>query len=147
MPGYLLALTVFILLPMAEIYVLIQVGQVIGALWTVALLLAVAALGTALLRHQGLATIDTVQAALARGELPANAIIDCLVLLVAGVLMVTPGFLTDVAGFLCLLPPLRRALARALALSLSLRVAGSGPRASTAERVLEGDFRVEQDGR
>ena len=149
MPLYLLSLTFFIALPLVEIYVLIQVGQVIGALWTVALLVLVAMLGSALLRLQGLATLATVQAALARGELPATAILEGLVLLVAGVLMVTPGFVTDVLGFACLLPPVRRALARQLGRALSLRVmAGGVPRGGQggrSERVVEGEFRVERE--
>ncbi len=110
MPLPLIMLALFIGMPMLEIYVLIQVGQVVGPLWTVALLLLVAALGSLLLRQQGLATLAKVQAALARGELPAGAILEGLVLLVAGVLMVTPGFVTDVMAFLCLLPPLRKGM-------------------------------------
>ena len=149
MPLFVILLLLFIGLPMVEIYVLIQVGQVIGALWTIALLVAIAALGSALLRLQGLATLANVQAAMSRGELPTTAILEGLVLLVAGVLMVTPGFVTDLAGLLCLLPPLRRALARALGAALMLRVQrGAGRRAAptTADkRVLEGDYRVDRE--
>lgn len=154
MPLPLVMLVLFIGLPMLEIYVLIQVGQVVGPLWTVAPLLLVAALGSVLLRQQGLATLATVQNALARGELPAGAILEGLVLLVAGVLMVTPGFVTDVMAFLCLLPPLRKGIAALLAHALSLRVLGGadrggprhpgGPR-SAGPQVLEGDYRVERD--
>ena len=150
MPLFFILLLLFIGLPMIEIYVLIQVGQVIGALWTIALLVAIAALGSALLRLQGLATLANVQAAMSRGELPTSAILDGLVLLVAGVLMVTPGFVTDLAGFICLLPPLRRALARALGAALMLRVQrGVGRRAApttaAGKRVLEGDYRVDRE--
>ena len=150
MPLFVILLLLFIGLPMVEIYVLIQVGQVIGAVWTIALLVAIAALGSALLRLQGLATLATVQAAISHGELPTTAILEGLVLLVAGVLMVTPGFVTDLAGLLCLLPPLRRALARALGAALMLRVQrGAGRRAApptTADkRVLEGDYRVDRE--
>ncbi len=150
MPLFFILLLLFIGLPMIEIYVLIQVGQVIGALWTIALLVAIAALGSALLRLQGLATLANVQAAMSRGELPTSAILEGLVLLVAGVLMVTPGFVTDLAGFMCLLPPLRRALARALGAALMLRVQrGVGRRAApmkaAGKRVLEGDYRVDRE--
>ena len=137
----------FIGLPMVEIYVLIQVGHQVGALWTVVLLVAIAAAGAALLRQQGLATLAAVQLAMGRGELPATTILEGLVLLLAGVLMVTPGFITDIAGFLCLLPPLRRALARALGARLILRTQrgpGGNPAAASA-RVLEGDFRVDRE--
>lgn len=153
MPLPLVMLVLFIGLPLLEIYVLVEIGQVIGPLWTVALLLLVAALGSLLLRQQGLATLAKVQAALARGELPAGAILEGLVLLVAGVLMVTPGFVTDVMAFLCLLPPLRKGIVALLAHTLSLRVLGGGgggtsrgPGAGPAgPQVLEGDYRVERD--
>ncbi len=150
MPLFVILLLLFIGLPMVEIYVLIQVGQVIGALWTIALLVAIAALGSALLRLQGLATLANVQAAISRGELPTTAILEGLVLLVAGVLMVTPGFVTDLAGLLCLLPPLRRALARALGAALMLRVQrgvgrGAAPMKAASKQVLEGDYRVDRE--
>ena len=149
MPLFVILLLLFIGLPMVEIYVLIQVGHQIGAMWTIALLIAVAALGSALLRLQGLATLANVRAALARGELPTEAILEGLVLLVAGVLMVTPGFVTDIAGLLCLLPPLRRAIARALGAGLMMRVqrapGSNGGAGAPSQEVLEGDYRVERE--
>ena len=151
MPVFFILLLLFIGVPVIEIYVLIQVGHEIGALWTIVLLFAIAALGSALLRLQGLATLAQVQAALARGELPTEAILEGLVLLLAGVLMVTPGFVTDIAGFLFLLPALRRGVARALGAGLMMRVqrgAGmgqAGPRAAPAEKVLEGEYRIERE--
>ena len=147
MPVFVILLLLFIGLPMVEIYVLIQVGHEIGALWTIALLFAIAALGSALLRLEGLATLAKVQASMARGELPAEAILDGLVLLVAGVLMVTPGFVTDVFGFLLLLPPVRRAVGRALGGGLMMRMQGraGGAAPPSGPQVLEGDYRVERD--
>ncbi len=154
MPLFVILLLLFIGLPMVEIYVLIQVGHEIGALWTIALLFAVAALGSALLRLQGLATLANVQAAMARGEVPTEAILEGLVLLLAGVLMVMPGFITDIAGFLCLLPALRSAIARALGAGLLMRVQrGPGMRAPgsnggtspSSQQVLEGEYRVERE--
>lgn len=148
MPVFVILLLLFIGLPMVEIYVLIKVGREIGALWTIVLLFAVAALGSALLRLQGLATLSTVQTALARGEVPTAAILDGLVLLVAGVLMVTPGFVTDVFAFLLLLPPLRRVVGLVLAGRLMMRVQGRGGVAGakpSGPQVLEGDYRVERD--
>lgn len=149
MPLFVILLLLFIGLPMVEIYVLIQVGHQIGAMWTIALLIAVAVLGSALLRLQGLATLANVRAAMARGELPTEAILEGLVLLVAGVLMVTPGFVTDIAGLLCLLPPLRRAIARALGAGLMMRVqrapGSNGGAGAPSQQVLEGDYRVERE--
>ena len=103
MPIFFILLLLFIGLPMLEIYVLIKVGHELGALWTIVLLIAIAALGSVLLRLQGLATLANVRAAMARGELPTETILEGLVLLLAGVLMVTPGFVTDIAGFLFLI--------------------------------------------
>ena len=148
MPVLLTLLLLFIGLPMVEIYVLIQVGHEIGALWTIALLIAIAALGSALLRLEGLATLAKVQASMARGELPTAAILDGLVLLVAGVLMVTPGFVTDVFAFLLLLPPVRRVVGLALASRLMTRVEGRAAQGGVrpqGPQVLEGDYRVERD--
>jgi UPF0716 protein FxsA len=149
MPVFVILLLLFIGLPTVEIYVLIKVGHEIGALWTIVLLFAIAALGSALLRLEGLATLRKVQAAMARGEVPTAAILDGLVLVVAGVLMVTPGFVTDLFAFLLLLPPLRRVVGNVLAGRLMMRVQGraaGGPRAS-GPQVLEGDYRVERDPR
>ena len=151
MPIFIILLLLFIGLPMVEIYVLLKVGHELGALWTIALLIAIAALGSVLLRLQGLATLAHVQAAMARGELPTETILEGLVLLLAGVLMVTPGFVTDMAGFLILLPPVRRGLARALGAGLMLRVLRrpgmrpSGASGAPSPQVLEGNYRVERE--
>lgn len=148
MPVLLILLLLFIGLPTVEIYVLIKVGHEIGALWTIVLLFAIAALGSALLRLEGLATLRKVQAAMARGEVPTAAILDGLVLVVAGVLMVTPGFVTDLFAFLLLLPPLRRAIGALMASRLMLRAQGRaapGGARPSGPQVLEGDYRVERD--
>ena len=102
----------FLLVPLAEIYLLIQVGSVIGAWPTIALVVGTALLGAALVRSQGFSTIARVRAQLDRNELPALEIFEGLFLLVAGALLLTPGFFTDAIGFACLTPPLRRALIR-----------------------------------
>lgn len=145
MPLFFILLLLFVGLPMIEIYVLIQVGQRIGAWSTIALLVAIAAVGSALLRRQGLATLATVQAAMARGELPASALMEGLVLVIAGVLMVTPGFVTDLAGFVCLLPPVRSALARGLGAALMLRAQRGVSMSAAGKAVLQGDYRVERE--
>lgn len=97
-------LLLFIFLPLAEIYVLIQVGSVIGALPTIGLILFTAALGTVLIRLQGLRTIAEIRQALDRGEVPADSLVRGLLLLLAGICLLTPGFVTDTLGFLCLIP-------------------------------------------
>ena len=82
----------FLLVPLLEIYLLIEIGSVIGAAWTVAGVVGTAVVGAALVRRQGLAALGRVRSATEAGELPAITIIEGLALLVAGALLLTPGF-------------------------------------------------------
>ena len=100
----------FIAVPIVEMWLLLEVGGVIGAVPTIGLVVLTAALGAVLVRAQGFSTIRQVHRSLDAGEVPAVAIIEGIFLLVAGALLLTPGFLTDAIGFGCLVPPLRRAL-------------------------------------
>lgn len=102
-----LLLILFITVPLIELYLLIQVGGLIGILPTLALCVLTAALGAGLLRHQGLQTLARVRYKLDHGELPATDLIAGAILLVSGMLLLTPGFFTDVIGFLCLIPGIR----------------------------------------
>ncbi len=106
--------SLFLLIPLLEIYLLIKVGGIIGAWPTVFLVVFTAVLGAFLLRHQGLFTLNKVQTAMARGELPTMAMLEGVVLILCGALLLTPGFFTDALGFLGLVPPLRQAAIRAL---------------------------------
>jgi UPF0716 protein FxsA len=108
----------FILLPIAEIYVIIQVGQAIGALWTIALLIADSIVGARLVRWQGGSAWRRFQAALAEGRMPHNEVIDGVMIVVGGTLLLTPGFITDVGGLLLLLPPTRALIRRVVARSI-----------------------------
>lgn len=103
-------LTLFLLVPVLEIYLLIQIGGVIGALPTIGLVVLTAVLGAALLRQQGLTTLMRLQSNLDRGDLPAFELLEGAVLLVGGALLLTPGFFTDAIGFAALLPMTRRPL-------------------------------------
>ena len=136
-----LLLFLLVSLPLIEIYVLIEVGSALGAVATIGLLMFMAVAGTVLLRMQGLQTMARVQSALARGELPASTMIEGLILAVAGVLLVVPGFATDILAFICLLPPARRALASLLARHMLARHAEQTPRPHT----LEGVYRIEDE--
>jgi UPF0716 protein FxsA len=98
----------FLIVPIVEIYFLITIGSVIGVGLTIALIVLTAMLGALLVRAQGFSTIARVQGQLAKGEIPAVEILEGLFLLVAGALLLTPGFVTDAIGFACLTPPLRR---------------------------------------
>jgi len=98
----------FISLPLLELYVLIQVGSDIGGLNTIVLCLLTAFIGGMLIRWQGLMTLMDAQKRMAAGDLPAEHAFHGILLALAGVLLFTPGFITDSAGFLLLFPPLRR---------------------------------------
>jgi UPF0716 protein FxsA len=105
----------FLAVPIVEIYLLIQVGQVIGAGWTILLVVLTAVIGVWLLRIQGLSTLIRAQQRLQENELPAREILEGMALVVAGAFLLTPGFFTDTLGFLLLFPPTRIWLASLLA--------------------------------
>jgi UPF0716 protein FxsA len=110
----------FIAVPIVEIYVIIQVGQAIGALWTILLLVADSILGSMLMRTQGRAAWRRFNQAVAAGRVPAREVLDGVLVIFGGALLLTPGFVTDVFGLAFLLAP-TRALIRRL---LVRRVAG-----------------------
>lgn len=97
----------FTLIPAAEIYVLIKIGGFIGALNTVLVIILTGILGAYLARLQGMYTLYKIQANLRRGILPTGELIDALIILAAGIALLTPGFLTDIAGLLLLVPRTR----------------------------------------
>ncbi|MFT7234959.1 MAG: UPF0716 protein FxsA [Methylophagaceae bacterium] len=100
----------FLLVPLIEIYFLIEVGDEIGAGLTIFLVVATALIGAGLLRMQGLSTMQRAQSTLAQGQVPALAMMEGLILLICGGLLLTPGFFTDAIGFVLLIPPIRQAL-------------------------------------
>jgi UPF0716 protein FxsA len=128
-----LLVVLFIVVPIVELYVIIQVGQWIGIWPTLALLLADALLGSLLLRHQGRGAWHRFNAALAERRFPGREAADGLMIAVGGTLLLTPGFVTDIFGFLLLLPP-TRAIARRLLRTFAARrfvvvgMGGGGPR-------------------
>lgn len=111
----------FIVMPIVEIYVIIQVGQAIGALWTILLLIADSIIGARLLSWQGRGAWLRFQEALAAGRMPHNEIFDGVMIVVGGTLLLTPGFITDVFGLVLLVPPTRALLRRFLIRSISRR--------------------------
>lgn len=135
--------------PLIEIAVFIEVGGRIGLLSTLALIFITAAIGTALLRSQGLAVLADARGSVERGELPVRALLDGVCLLIAGALLLTPGFVTDMAGALLLMPPVRRLL-QAWALRL---IAADGRFSATMDTrrrdadsvIIEGEFAEEDD--
>jgi UPF0716 protein FxsA len=110
----LLLFVLFIVVPIAEIYVLLQIGHAIGALPTIALLIADSVLGAALMRSQGRAAWLRLNAALAEGRVPGREVMDGALVILGGALLLTPGFLSDILGLVLLLPPTRAIVRRVL---------------------------------
>lgn len=107
-------LALFVLLPLAELALLIQIGQWIGLGWTLALVVATGFLGAALARRQGLRAWVAIQTELRAGRMPARELVDGLLILIGGIVLLTPGILTDLAGFALLVPATRAAVKRSL---------------------------------
>ena len=135
----------FLAVPIIEIYLLIQVGQVIGAGWTILLVVLTAVIGVWLLKIQGLSTLTRAQRRLQENELPAREILEGMALVVAGAFLLTPGFFTDTIGFLLLFPPTRIWLA-SLAASRMV-VAASVQAQSIHPQAMHGQPNPGQSGR
>lgn len=103
-------LLLFIAVPLIEMVVLIKVGQQIGALSTIALVILTAVIGIALLKQQGIAMLNRANWKLNQGQIPAREMAEGIVLAVGGALLLTPGFVTDTFGFICILPGSRHFL-------------------------------------
>jgi UPF0716 protein FxsA len=102
----------FIVIPIVELYVIIQIGSLIGVLPTIALLLADALLGSLLLRHQGRGAWRRFNTALAERRFPGREVADGLLIAIGGTLLLTPGFVTDIFGLIFLIPPTRAIVRR-----------------------------------
>ena len=133
---------IFLAVPLVEIFLLIKVGNLVGAPWTIALLVLTALVGAWLVRLQGLSALNRVRQSAARGELPALELLEGLFLLAAGALLLTPGFFTDIVGFVCLTPWLRRSLIR-----LAVRRFSSIHPESTFPDPTQGNSSIETDYR
>jgi len=131
----------FIVVPLVEIYVLIQVGQTIGVWWTILLLVADSILGTWLIRREGGRAWGALQTALSSGRMPARELADGALILIGGTLMLAPGFVTDAVGILLILPFTRPVARRLLTTVVARRLVvvprtgpGAGPRDLAADR-------------
>ncbi len=113
---------IFLIVPVVEIYILIQVGEVIGALWTIFFVVLTAVIGVQLLKSQGLSTLTRAQQKMNSGEMPAKELMEGFALVIAGAFLLTPGFFTDTVGFLLLFPLTRSMIVS----SLVSRVMASG---------------------
>jgi UPF0716 protein FxsA len=144
-------LLALVITPIVEIAVFIEIGGEIGLWPTLAIVVITAMAGTALLRAQGIATLAQAQHSLARGEFPIRQVFDGACLLVAGALLLTPGFVTDGIGLALFLPPVRDFLRRRLLASGRIHVdagadASARPEPPRQDGVIEGEFHeVERD--
>jgi UPF0716 protein FxsA len=125
-PGWLLAL-LFFGVPLLEIWALIQVGQVIGPWWTILLLVVASILGAWLIKREGGRAFRALTTALSEGRMPARELADGILILTGGVLMLTPGFLTDIVGILLILPVTRPVARRLLTRVVAARLLAPGP--------------------
>lgn len=100
----------FLVVPFLELYVILQVGQAIGALNTIGVLIAVSVIGAWLVKREGLGVVRRARERMDRGAVPGRELVDGILILFAGALLLTPGFLTDAVAVLLLLPPVRGAV-------------------------------------
>lgn len=121
-------IALFILVPLAELYVILKVGDAIGVIWTILLLAADSVAGSMLLRSQGRAVWRRFNQALSEGRMPHREVQDGVLVIFGGAFLITPGFITDVFGLLMLVPPtrsvVRRLAVRAIGRRMAVRMAG-----------------------
>jgi UPF0716 protein FxsA len=132
----------FIIVPILEIYLFITVGGMIGALSTILIIILTAITGAYLLRAQGIATIQKAQLNLLQGQLPAFELLEGILILIGGVLLLTPGFFTDTIGFIFLIPILRKYI---ILWWIKKKASGMTPPHPHQPSTLEGTYRREDD--
>ncbi len=135
----------FLTVPFVEIYLLLQIGGIVGIFPTVFLVVFTAVLGAWLLRQQGFATLRRFQENIAKGEIPAYEMIEGPILLIGGILLLTPGFFTDAIGFACLLPMTRKAMAKYVLENHLLQAQQGSPfqQPQAEQDVIEGEYKKE----
>tara|TARA_B100000579_G_scaffold396210_1_gene374805 strand:+ start:1765 stop:2160 length:396 start_codon:yes stop_codon:yes gene_type:complete len=121
-------LLAFTIIPIIEIYLLIEIGSILGTLTTVILIIITGFFGTFLARMQGLQTLYQIQESLREGRMPSGELLDALLIALAGLVLLTPGFLTDSAGFLLLLPKTRNYIKHWLRQQIELRYMSNRPK-------------------
>lgn len=101
-------LLLFILLPVIELAILVEIGRYVGTVPTIALVVLTGALGAYLAKREGIGVLRRIQDDVRAGRMPGPAIVDGVIIVIAGAVLITPGVLTDIVGFLCLIPATRR---------------------------------------
>ena len=145
-------LLIFIVMPILEMWLLITVGSRIGALPTIGLVLLTAMIGLALLRRQGAKALIRANQRMEQGEMPLQEMVEGIFLAVGGVLLLTPGFITDALGFFCLIPGLRQLLIGHLLRPVIMQTASRAGtfyryerRADGSEDIIEGEYYHHRD--
>ena len=136
----------FFVIPVVEVYLLVQVGSAIGAGWTILLVILTAIVGVNLLRQQGLQTLMRANQSMAQGQVPAMEMMEGLLLAIGGVCLITPGFFTDAVGFVFLLPISRKGIIRYLLLNSTIQTSYSVHKEnnrSENSKTIEGEFHRE----
>lgn len=140
--GFYILLLLFVVVPVAEISLLIDIGSSIGLGNTILIVIFTAILGAWLVRQQGFATLFKVQQEMNAGRLPAMELAEGVLLLFAGAVLLTPGFITDAVGFALLTPPIRRALISWVAKKgiIQAQAANYNSSGKAKSKVIEGEF-------
>ena len=142
----------FLVVPIIEIFLLIQVGSVIGAWWTILCVVGTAVIGAYLLRQQGMSTLARFQKNMSNGVVPAKEMLEGVALLVGGALLMTPGFFTDTIGFLCLIPFSRLIIVNKILSKVSFGIGGAGGftggfthAGKSSEDIIDGEYTRKAD--
>ena len=144
-------LLLFVGVPLVELYLLIKIGSIYGAIPTIFLTIFTAVLGGLMVRLQGFSTALKVHNALERNEIPAIEMIEGVMLLLCGILLLLPGFITDIVGFLCLIPQFRHALIVAflrrsgVLMETTLKMRRTESNRSEGPKIIEGEYRREDE--
>jgi UPF0716 protein FxsA len=138
-------LLILLIIPFVELYLLLEVGSFLGIFPTIFMIIFTGALGVWLFRQQGFTTLKRFQDSVAKGEVPAYEMIEGPILLLGGALLVAPGFFTDILGFACLIPAIRKAIAKYVIEHYMVTTPAGSPFSQPPKEraALEGEFRKE----
>lgn len=131
---------VFIIVPLIELMLLIEVGGIIGSGWTFLIIIATAIIGTKLVKQQGLQTWSKIQQEMVTGQLPAQSLFDGICILISGILLITPGLITDVIGMLLLTPAFRTLAYTQLGSKIKFKAASSAHFHQQNHSTYDGEF-------
>ena len=129
------------LMPFLEIFLIIEIGQYFGAMNTIIMILATAILGAVLVRIEGLSTLSRIKTSVQRGELPTIELISGGILIISAVVLLTPGFITDVLGLILMAPSIRRTVASIVALKFVVRQERRA--GASSGKTIDTEFKVE----